>query len=226
MILSDLSEMKKILEIDPLDTSEDSKLSFFAEWATGLIAEFLDFRDGFDLKSRVEYYDGTGTPLLRLKVRPVFPTPTIEVSVDEAGYYGEFSGAFSKPGSTLVYGTDFFLKAEYPDGSSRSGMLIRLNNFWPKRDARQRGLLSPFIVPGYGPIKVTYTAGYTTDTLPPQFRAACNLLVARLRFLFPLGMEIGSESYEERHISYLANRKDYLMSLVKPMLFSFKSWSF
>lgn len=222
-VLTDLIECKRILEIDPLNTSEDAKLNFFIEYAGDLIEEYLDRK--LALASRTEYYDGTGTPQLRLRCRPVFTTPTIQVWEDKTGYYGSESNDYGSE-TALTYGADFFLKVDQSDGiSSRSGLLIRRNAFWPKKDARQRGLLSPYVTTGYGAVKVIYTAGYSVDTMPSQIRAASNLLVARLRALFPTGMEVSSESYEERHVSLVAARKDYLMALVKPMLFSFRNWS-
>lgn len=221
-ILSDLMETKRILEIDLLDTSEDSKLSFFLEYAGDIIEEYLDRR--LLQLERTEYYDGSGTMQLRLRSRPVLTTPTIQVWEDRSGYYGSTSGGYATD-TQLTYGDHFFLKIDEPDGTSRSGLLIRRNAFWPKKDARQRGFLSPYASTGYGAVKIIYTGGYTIDGMPSQIRAAANLLVARLRALFPTGMEISSESYEERHLSLVAARKDYLLALVKPMIHSFRNWS-
>lgn len=222
-VLTDLIEAKRILEIDPLDTSEDAKLNLFIEYSGDLIQEFL----GRELKlaSRTEYYDGSGTAQIRLRSRPVYSTPAIQVWEDKTGYYGSEADDYADE-TKLTYGSEFFLKIDQSDGTSRSGLLIRRNAFWPKKDARQRGFLTPYVATGYGAVKVTYTGGYSVDSMPSQVRAACNLLVARLRALFPTGIEISSESYEERHISMVAARRDYLMALVKPMLFSMRSWSF
>jgi hypothetical protein len=226
ILLSDINELKAILEIAPDNTTEDKKLWFFVEYASDLIEELLD-RRGMSFAARTQYYDGSGTPLLRLRSRPVHVSPEIQVYVDEQGGYGQVSGSFDSSTTALTYGTDFYLKLSPDDATrSRSGLLVRHNNFWNKRSARQRGLLAPFVAPGFGSIKVVYSGGYTVEDLPPAFRAATNLLVARLRYLFPLGMPIGSESYEERHISLLDQRKDYLMSLVRPMILSYRNWSF
>ena len=222
MLLTDLNELKRVLQIDARNPSEDVQLNFFAEWASDLIQKYLD-RD-LEYKSRTEYYDGSGTLQLRLRTRPVYQTPTPVVNVDQGGFWGEASGGFLAT-TQLVYGQDYFLKIDTDDGTSSCGLLIRRGDWWPKNFSRFRGLLAPFVTPGYGCVKVTYTAGYTVDTLPSQIRAACDLLVARLRYLFPLGMELSSESYEERHISLLAARKDYLLSLVKPMIFQYRNWS-
>lgn len=222
--LTDLNEVRRVLELDPLNTSEDAKLSFFIEYASDLIEEYLDRPLAYAV--RTEYYDGSGTQELRLRARPVHVSPTPVVYEDKIGYYGSASGAYDSS-TQLVYGTDFFVKLDGTDGTqSRQGILVRRNNFWPKKDSRQRGYLAPYVSTGYGHVKVTYAGGYTVDAMPSQIRAACNLCVARLRALFPTGMEISSESYEERHVSLVATRRDYLLALVKPMLFSFRSWSF
>jgi len=224
MIYSDIGEVKSLLNIDPSDTIEDKNILFYIEWASRIIEEYLN-RPGLTYASRTEYYGGSGTQKLLLKSRPVFVNPTIQVFLDEGGFYGSVSGAFTQSDSQLTYGVDFCL--DTLDGiSSRSGILIRTHDFWPKPAIRQQGYLSPFIGQGFGAIKVIYTAGYTVDTLPPQFRAAADLLVSKLRYVFPLGVELGGESYEDRSISVVANQKGYLMSLVKPLLFTFRNWVF
>lgn len=224
MQLTDLRELKEVLEIDPLNTTEDTKLLFFIEQATSWIKELLN-RHGLEYKSRTEYYRGTGTQKLLLKSRPVFTTPTIQVFVDEQGYFGAASGAF---GSTTAwtYGVDFTIQPDQEDGTSRSGILYAINRYWPKPSARQRGLLTPFLSPDLGSIKIIYTAGWTTDNMPAIVRQACNLLVSKMRYIFPLGMELSSESYEDRSISILGERKDYLLGGIKPMLIPyFRNWT-
>lgn len=225
MLITDVREVKKMLEIPDDDKSEDVKLNYLIEHATSIIEEYLD-RPGLSYSARTEYYDGNGTQFLLLRSRPVFVSPTIQVWVDEEGNYGSTSGAFTQSSAALTYGDDFSLKIDQDNGTSRSAILIRLNGYWNNRQVRQAGWLSPFVEKGRGNIKITYTAGYTTDTLPAAFRAACDLLVARMRYILPLGMELSSESYEDRSISILGERKGYLMSLVKPLLFSYKNWKF
>ena len=62
------------------------------------------------------------------------------------------------------------------------------------------------------------TAGHTADTLPAPLRMAAVTLIAKLRHVFPLGVELTSESYEERSISWTPNQKYYLMSLIRGMI--------
>ena len=176
-------------------------------------------------KARTEYYNGTGGLKLLLRHRPVFTTPTIVVHLDSGAYYGSVTGSFAGT-SALTYGTDFSLKIDQEDGTSRSGILIRINEFWPKPQSRQAGFLSPFLGESFGNIRITYTAGFTVDMLPAQIRAACNLLIARMRAILPVGMEIGSESYEERSLGLITQQKNYLTSLIRPMIWPYRNWYF
>lgn len=225
MLYTDLNELKSILDIAPGNQAEDRNLNFMITHVSSWIEEILN-RPGMSYASRTEFYDGTNTPALLLRSRPVFTTPTIQVWVDSQGAFGAASGAFTGDGAELTWGNDFYLRIDQDNGSSRSGILYRNGGVWNKRTARQQGWLSPFVIAAPGTIKVTYTAGFTVETLPPVFRQACELLIARLRTIMPLGMEIGSESYEERSISLITPAKDYLINLVKPMLWPFRNWKF
>ena len=145
--------------------------------------------------------------------------------MDEAGYFGQATGSFDSSTTALTYGTDFCLWTGGEDNaSSRSGILVRVNQLWPKPSVRQRGWLSPFVAEGFGNCKVIYTAGWTTDTLPADFRWATNLLVARMRTMMPLGMESTGDSFDEKSVSYAVDRKLYLMALVRPHLMKYKNW--
>ena len=227
MLFSDLRELKEILEIDPANTAEDAKLNFLQTQAADLIEECLDRPDLFK-KEKTDYYDGTGTQNLILNRRPVFTSPTIQVWVDESGHFGETSGAFTQEGAEKTYGSDFVLDLQGSvDGtSSRSGILVRLDNFWGKQHYRSRGLLSPYIGPSNGSIKVTYTAGYTVDNLPARFRLAANFLISELRYMFPVGMKISSDGYEGRSIGIANSQKDYLLGQIYPMLWTAHNWGF
>lgn len=224
--MSDLNELKTILELDTDDRTEDKKLLFLIDYAAVLIQDFLGMPNGFLYKSRTEYYGGTGTQRLTLRTRPVTATPTITVSLDEAGFYGAPSGSFAST-TALTYGTDFALDIDQDDNlTSRSGILVRMNNIWEKANYRQKGYLSPFVGQQFGTIKITYSGGFTVDGLPANFRLAMNLLVARLRFILPIGMELSSDGYEEKSIGIAADKKDYLLSLVKPLIFNRRNWAF
>ncbi len=233
IFFQDLNELKTLLEIDPGDHSQDKKLSFFNEHAANIIEELLD-RD-FTYKSRVRYYDGTGTQKLLLRHRPVYPAPpagfsALAVIVDEAGLYGTAPNSYGNnpANQALVYGVDYTLKIDRDDGGSRSAILYRVGEFWPKPFNRQRGMLTPFVGNDTGSVQVTYTAGYTVDTLPAAFREAAGLLIARMNSLWPLGLPLNSESYGDSAgsvgQSYMNQYKDILTGLVKPLLWNHRNW--
>lgn len=224
MNLTDLNEFKVMAEIDPADTREDKKLLFFIKAATDWIEEYLN-RPLF-LKARTQYVNGTNTQSLLLNARPVYVTPTIQVIYGNNFLMG--SNPTPQAETPLVYGTDFYLDIDDFDAqTSRSGILRRFNTLWLKPYARQSGFLSPFVVMDSGSYKVTYTGGFSVSTLSERVRQACSLLIAKMRYVFPLGMELAGEGYEERSISHLLDtQKTYMMSLVKPMLHSMRNWKF
>lgn len=221
MLFTDLKELKSIFEIDPDNKNEDKNLWFFAEWATRWVEEYLG-RD-VSFKERTWYYDGKGTSNLVLKHRPVYRTPTPRAWVDDGGFGGDAPGAF--PDTTeLVYGTDFVLAVDnYDTNTSRSGLLVHLGGGWPRFNYRRRGFLTPYAGPGTRNVKVVYSAGHTVDTLPATFRAGTVQMVAQMRSLFPLGLALSSENYEDRSISILNERKDYIMGLAKQWLMPYRN---
>ena len=224
-IYTDPIEAKRMLDIDPDDHSEDVKINFCNEWAANLIDEYL-CRPVFK-KSRTEYPRPTNTQKLCLQARPVFTTPTIRcwVSPNNGGLYGQADDAFGD-GTELTFGDDFGLQIDQDDGTSRSGILIRANALWAKPIIRRAGYLYPYTTEGFGSIKVQYTGGYTIDSLPSAFRLAGDALIARLLFLFPIGFEQNSAAYEDMAVSLITERKGWLLSVVKPMLYSYLNRSF
>lgn len=221
---TDLSEIKAVLGIDPCNTAENKLLLFLAEWASSWMEEIINRTNFLSLKSRTEYYGGTGTQKLLLRARPVYTDPTIQVYVDESGYFGSVSGAFTATGSQLVYGTDFCLDIKEDGQPSRSGILIRRNAYWQKPWVRAQGLLTPFPGEAYGNIKVIYSGGYTVDTIPAQLRYAANMLVARMRYVLPIGYELTSDSYEDRSIATVTSEKNRILGPVLPMILPFRNF--
>lgn len=219
----DITELKRIMGIDPLDTTEDTNLGFYIRYATALISEALA-RPNLAVTSWTEIYRGTGTPKLVLRHRPVWPTPTPQVWVDEGAYYGAASGAFDPTTTALVYGTDFTVSWDQPNGTSKSAILIRINDVWPRPQARELGRLTPFVADDPGSIKVTYTAGHTVDTLPQVFRLATELVTLRLRHIMPTGMILTNESYIDRSVGY--DTHNLLFNQVKGMLWNHRNWWF
>lgn len=222
MLLTDLHELKAVLEIGPQDPSEDKRLNFYANWATALIEQYLDRE--LMKKERTEYYGGSGTQKLVLRCRPAYVTPTPRVWVDEEGFFGSRSGGFAS-GDELTYGDDFTLWVD-GDGVSKRAILLRASAYWPRPSVRQRGMLTPFVGEPAGNVKVTYTAGYTPDDVPGDIVAAAVLLVARLRAMFPMGAPLTSESYEDRSISMSDKDKNWLLGQVKHMLFQYRNRRF
>lgn len=240
-IFSDLREVKAILDIDPANTNEDKKLSLINEWAGDIIEEALNKRP-ITYKQRVEYPKTAGTRKLLLRARPVYPpnatgpdgNPTVLTVLVNAG--AQQPSDFNPATDTWTYGVDYTLDIDQEDGiSSRSGILIALGggtgggttfgSYWPRDFVRQAGLLSSFMgEPRAGMVQVTYTAGFTVDNLPASFRVAGALLVARLAYIFPVGMELAGDAYEEKALSFVQERRGYLLSLVAPILWDFRNW--
>lgn len=229
MLYSDLQELKSALDIDPENTSEDVKLNFILTTVSSWMEELLN-RD-LSLKTRTQYYQGTHTNLLPLKNRPILTDVTPRAWVDDHGQFGQAEGSFSSE-TELTYGSDFGLNLDLDtdndgiDDASRSGILVRFDNFWHRQSTRQKGLLSPFLTSPKGTIKVTYKAGYTVATLPPAFKGAVDLLAARLRYFLPTGLEMQSESYEELSIGVALQQKEPLLGMVKPMILPYRNWTF
>lgn len=222
-MLGDLTELETLLGIPHGDVSQRKKLAYVLETVTGWAEEMLD--RSFRLKSRTEYYAGRGTNALLLRARPVFTTPAVQAWVSDTGYWGQASGAFSGSADQLTYGSDFALKIDQEDGTSRSGILVRLNGVWGRALFRRAGDLSPHTDAGLGNVKVTYTAGYTVDTLPAALRGAVHLGVGKLFQTWPNADEVSSESYEERSVSYVTSEELGIKRLMWPMLQSFRNRS-
>lgn len=219
MLLASLYELKTYLDIDPNDTSEDKLLNYYAEISSEWLEELVGRK--IAKRSRTEYLDGSGTRRLLLTYRPVYTTPTIQCWVDDNGAYGQTTDAFA---TALTYGTNFALQIDQEDGTSRSAILHRLDGYWPKRVSRQVGTLSPFLTTAYGAVKVTYTAGWSTDNLPAPVRLAYLLLIARLRSVLPLGVELTGDNFDDRSISVVTNNKTRLLDLIRPVMLNYRNW--
>lgn len=229
MILSDIRELKSVLEIDPADSSEDKRLLFFLEHVSDWIEEWLNRKLFY--KTRTEFYKGTGTQKLLLRARPVVPAPTdgnsaLTVYEDTGANFGSTTGSFDPTTTLLTYGTDYCLDIDQDNGTSRSGILYRINDAWFRPTVRARGWLYPFQSTDFGSYKIIYTAGFTMDTLPATIREACNIGVARLRYVWPLGLPLSSESYEERSISVMGEVKNYLYSMMYGQIIFYRNWKF
>lgn len=217
-LFTDLREVKAVMGIDVADKSADVQLTYLITMASSWIEEMLGRK--FEQKSVTEYYEGTGTPLLPLKRRPILLSPTPQVWLNQNAFFDSAGGGFASS-DALTFGTDFCLDIDQDDQtSSRAGILVRIGGVWPRAVVRRVGLLTPSFdnTAAMGSIKVTYTAGFTTNSLPPCFRLAANLLVARLLNILPLGVETSSESYQERSVTVQLSEKSRLWALIWPLL--------
>jgi hypothetical protein len=130
--------------------------------------------------SATEYYDGTGTPQLRLKRTPVASIASIYE--DWQGNYGYTSGAFPSS-SLLTSGENYALRLDSPfnDGLSYSGIVQRIGGVWPYRKRRSTDMLSYNKEPLPGCLKVTYSGGF--QLMPHSLKRAvwdrCTLLAER-----------------------------------------------
>lgn len=225
MPLTDIRQVKAILEIDQADTSEDLKLSMFIDWVSEWIPLWCNRGDdGFAYAQRTQYYDGTGTQKVLLNNRPIDLTVPTQVYEDMNGFYGNgVPQAFNPQLTQLTYGSDYVFETK-DNVTSRSGILVRINDYWQKPSVRSIGFLTPYIGYAFGSIKIVYTAGYTTNTLPFQIRQAAVQLVSKLRYYFPLGLAVNSDSYEEKSISLAGDGKNYLLNSIVPAMFNFRNW--
>lgn len=232
-LFTDLGELKSVLQIDPDNHNEDFTLGLYNEWTSDIFEQILDRE--FTYATRTWVYPGTGTQKLNLRHRPVYPLTgppkasqlphtTLSVVVDDNAAYGFATGAFS--GTPLVLGQDFTIRIDQDDGGSREAILYNLNDYWPRPFVRQQGELSSFVGPDMGSVQVTSTAGWTVDTLPAAMRMAADMIVTRLRNLFPLGQQLTSESYIERSIGLSEDQRRYLMQLARPFILPFRNWTF
>ena len=225
MLMTGLREVKRMLGIEPTDLTADMQIGFLIQMASDWIQEAIGRQ--LEQRSVTEYYVGTGTSQLCLKRRPIRLSPTPRVWVNTDGYFDSGGDGFPST-DELTFGTDFALNIDQDDGtSSRSGTLVRIRGVWPRAIVRRAGLLTPSFNANaaMGSIKVTYTGGYTIDNLPSQLRMACDLLVARLLTILPLGVEQSSESWQGRTVSPITDAKSRLMVLINPLINSFHNWS-
>jgi hypothetical protein len=117
------------------------------------------------------------------------------------------TGAAVNSVTLLVPGEDYCLVVDQPDGSSRQGVLQRVNNVWPKRLVRTWDMLSPFYLNNIGDVQVNYTAGYAT--VPKELSLVAELIISMLKSTMPWGGRfLQGESYEERSVSYALMRLD------------------
>ena len=186
MPLTTLDSVKTHLGIS--DGAEDALLSQLVSQAEAVIKS--EVGANIEQASYTEFYCGDGGRALVLRQRPVQSITSIHV--DNQGFFGEASGAFSDD-SLLAAGEDYALQRDHASDveQSHSGIVLRMGAVWPAAPARFRGLLAQGARRGIGNVKVEYVAGYATP--PADLVLAANNLIAVLRRTASAGAPIRSE---------------------------------
>lgn len=184
-------------------------LGSLAPQAKALIEEYLGRKIIQD--TYTEFYAGKGRQLLVLRQRPVQSITSI--FVDELAYWGDAPGAFGNS-TLLVEGTDFALDRDQADGSSRSGLVYKINGYWPVPVTHAYGEITPAFG-RIGNIKITYVAGHVEE--PPDLKLALSLTMAHLMQLIRRGGLVQSESDDDIGVSYdLAVPQNFTGDILPP----------
>src|SRR4051812_42268819 len=141
-----------MFDIDPRNGNENAKLLLLLEQASSWINDLLNISSDLGYQTRTQYYQGTGTTKLPLRNRPVYPAQGLTVSYDSEGLFGQSPNAFNDSTTEpFTYGSDYTLMIDWDsngdgvDDASKSGILLRVNDYWLKPNFRQTGLLAPFV---------------------------------------------------------------------------------
>lgn len=148
------------------------------------------------------YLNGNNTQRIFVQNGPLL---SATVWLDYSGRYGDNpNGSFANP--PLILGTDYSIPYDGQLGDDcddsqdttpvcKASMIQRIGAVWPGRWVRTMGLTGA-LIPGAGNIKITYTAGWTQDTLPMTVRLAiCQIANVILRSA-PFGGFLQSESWQ------------------------------
>lgn len=125
---------------------------------------------------------------------------------DDAGYWGSAPGTFPST-AQFAWGSDFAIKADEPDGTSRAGMLLRLNDVWDTQYYRPGANLSQLMASGMGNYQVQYAAGW--PTVPADVEMAVIRVIAKIRNSRLYGDLLGSESKSDGSGSYSYNTSPF-----------------
>lgn len=172
MALTTLEAVKTHLGMEQADTSLDAQINQMLAAVDAAIKKQL--KQQFEQATYTEYYDGLGFEFLYLRQTPVL-VDDIEVYEDSNGNYGQTSGAFAAE-TLLELGEDYAVQVDQPDGTSLSGVLVRLVGVWGGRLLSGPTELTGRPAASLGTLKVVYTAGY--DPIPDDLALAANQVVA------------------------------------------------
>jgi hypothetical protein len=209
--LTSLSALKVFAGV--ADDSQNAILIQLIGAASNFITDYCN-RD-FTYGSYTDIYSGTNTPYLRLKRWPIWSIQNVWLEGGSAGSFGQAPNAFSLP--PLVQGVDFALAADQPDGSSLSGLLVKLNGVWPVRRSRTTSNLAGGYDSGFGNVKVQCTANF--KEVPGPVALACRMLVKRVMATRQFGALVKSEvtpDYSYSLDSFAPGEE--LLGLIRPLL--------
>ena len=148
MSLVTIADYKTALKIG--DATEDAKLLQYSGEIDARIKAFL----GYDIEEAVyteELYDGDGTQYLFPKAIPVTTFTTLEI-------YQGLDSDDAEDWDTWTQGDDYTRLIKQDDGL----ILFIDGNIFPE---------------GQQNIRITYTAGYDSDTLPQDIQSVCKELM-------------------------------------------------
>jgi hypothetical protein len=207
--LTTLCRVKGVLEIPESDTTKDSLLRQLITEVSGLVEEVCGRK--FGTATYTEFYSGDNSSMLVLAQRPV--TAIVNLWEDEDGYWGAGSVDAFNADHLLVSGRDYALAKDQPDGSSRSGLVYRINGTWSRPYQTAAGNLSAAAPFGTGNIKVTYTAGF--GAVPAAVELAVQTAVGRVMQSMRHGGLVSGESYSDYSYTLAVGqaRQDGLLAL-------------
>ncbi len=190
-LVNNLNGIKAILKIPLTTTTQDEQLNYLRHVAETVVKKYCK-RD-LELTNYTEYRDGTGTPDLWLRQRPV--QSVAAVYMDPGGYYGDGPNAF--PSTSLFRnGIDYALIRDGSNGEGNSGILKRLSGNpiassigwpWVWRAGTLTAMIPAVWTISIGGIKIMYSAGYDPANIPADLAHAVNQIVCYLRRTAPLG---------------------------------------
>ncbi len=183
-------------------SADDLRLQAFLDAASQNVSDYC--RRRFLQQTYTDVYvGGTNTSTFALPHSPI--TAVASIHLDNLGRFGQLAGAF--PAATLLtVGVDYmlpfdgFLGDDCDDSNDttpcvKSGLIRRVDSVWPG-ETQYDGGLSSRQGPGAGNIKITYTAGWTQDTMPSVIRAAVCQIAGVIKRSAPFGGLLGSESWQ------------------------------
>lgn len=163
-------------------TREDSKLDLLINGVESAVKRYTG-REFASQSYTGELYDGTGTPYLYLRQRPVTAVSDLRVAQSAFGGAGH-ADAFESD-TQWTKDEDFILHRDDESEHNR-GLLIVVRSKWP---TTPQGIWPE----GVSNIQVDYTAGYAS--IPEDLKLAIYQLAARMRASAKKGAMLSGEKF-------------------------------